>query len=128
MPVIKQIPKEQHKNIGFDLNSFLDKVFKVFFREKYQDGEDDDLAKMGMNLESELASGQVVYQSISIKDDDIPYIQILCNDPAEMQRLKQVLLSQRFVLCFEQGSKRYFSKWANKAEKEDFKLKMKALK
>ena len=104
-------------------------MFKVFLREKFQhDDEEEDLAKLGMNLESELASANVVYQSINIKEDDIPYIQILCNDPKEIIRLRQLLLNQRYVLCFEQGSKRFFSKWAKKSEKEEFKMKMKALK
>ena len=42
--------------------------------------------------------------------------------------MKHLLLKLRFVLCFEQDKKRFFSKWAKPEEKAVFKLKQKALK
>ena len=45
---------------------------------------------------------------------------IMCNDIEEREHIKHILLKIRFILCFEQESKRYWAKWAENDEKEDF--------
>lgn len=90
---------------GIDIQAILSNVYKVYFRDEFvkPDSVDEDIETAAMNLESALYTAKVEYQQLSVKNDDIPYIQMLCNDKAEQKKLQQILLKQKFVLCFEQG-------------------------
>ena len=45
------------------------------------------------------------------------------NDKEEQEHLKHILLAEKYVLCYEQGNKRFFSKYATEQEKETFKYR-----
>jgi hypothetical protein len=45
----------------------------------------------------------------------------LCNDAAEREHLKHMLLASTMVLAFENNHMRYFSKFTKEDEKEKFK-------
>lgn len=99
------------------MDMMLKIVYKVYFREKYIKRRDEDLPKVSMNLETDLYKAEVTIQSISIKDEMIPYIQILCNDKKDKAKLEKFLLDTQYILCFENNKQRHFSKWARTDEK-----------
>jgi len=105
----------------------MDMVFRVYLRDRFMRDPTNDLTSNAMTIEQELYHAEINYQSIAIKEDTIPYIQILCNDEEEREHMKHILLKAKYVLCFEQDKKRYFTKWAKPEEKEEFKLKQKNL-
>jgi len=77
-----EIMAKEGTGSGLDIESLMSKVFRVYFRDKYIK-YDDDLASHGISIEMDLYTHEINYESITIKEDEIPYLQILCNDPEE---------------------------------------------
>ena len=61
----------------------MDIIFRVYFRPGHMKGKIDSLYGNAMALESELHSVDLRYESISPKEDTIPFVQIICNDKEE---------------------------------------------
>ena len=108
-------------------------ILRVYLRERYAKRKDEEtltiLDKNAMDIQYELYAHEIHYQNIAVKDDGtIPYIQILCADDEERDQIKDILLRNRHILCFEIGTKRYFAKYAQEDEKSSFKHKIKRAK
>jgi hypothetical protein len=56
-----------------------------------------------------------------VKDDDVPYLQVLVRDADEQENLKHILMKLPFILCFDQFEKRYYGQYASQDEKTEFK-------
>jgi hypothetical protein len=97
-------------------------ILRVYIRDRYtKRGQEEThslLDKNAMDIQYELYANEIHYQNIAVKDDGtIPYIQILCADDEERDHIKDILLRNRHILCFEIGTKRYFAKYAQEDEK-----------
>ena len=52
---------------------------------------------------------------MSLREDR--FIQMLCNDAEERQKLRAFLLAKEYILVIEAEGKRFFGKYAGKDEK-----------
>ena len=96
-----------------DLGEFNENmIFRVYIRDRYKKNGVSDLNAHALAIETDLHSTEIHYQSVRVKQTTMPYIQVLCDHEEERENVKHLLLKSRHVLCFENGTNRFFSKYA----------------
>ena len=68
-----EIIDEDRPDLKLEGFSF-DMVFQVFFRDRFMKRGNEDLMAHSMTIEHELHHLEIHYESISVKDGDIPYV------------------------------------------------------
>ena len=74
-----------------------------------------------LQIEEGLGEEEVEYQNFNIRDAS--YIWVLCNKAEERQKIKEFLIPKEYTLAVETDRKRFFGKFAQKEEKETFRIK-----
>jgi tRNA G10 N-methylase Trm11 len=90
---------------------------KVHFRDKYL--KKKGILDIAAELEESLAEEEFTFSNMNVREEK--YIQMLCNDADERERIREFLLKKETTLVIEAEGKRFFGKFANKDEKLKFK-------
>lgn len=105
------------KKGGFNIDGIKNIIMKVYFREKHL--KKTGILELSAKFEEELAESEIDFQNFNIREER--YLHMLCNDPEERQSLIDFFVPKEEILVVQANGKRYFGKYAQKAEKQAFK-------
>ncbi len=96
-------------------------IIKLHFREKYM--KKKGIEQITADLEEEINEAEETFEfsSLQIKDGG-ETVWIMCNQAEEREKLRNFILNKDVTLVIESDGKRFFGKYAQKKEKEKWKL------
>lgn len=99
-----------------DVHYLYNMIINLRIRQKWID-KGHPIEGFAIAMQNELNNNEIDYQAIEIAENHNETIQILCNDPEEREHIIHILLKDQFILCIENGGKRYYSKFVDDDEK-----------
>ena len=116
LETVKDGPLKSGMNIHSTLQGL---IIKVVFREKYMKKKGIEL--ITAELEEEMTESEETfdYSNMNIRDGG-ESVWILCNQAEERAKIREFLAAKEVTLVIESDGKRYFGRYASKAEKDKY--------